>query len=63
MRGILNPASDFRGSFGLHVTGHDEFAGYMRMIRDAFPDFYNWINDIVTTDDRTVAPLTYTGTR
>lgn len=27
MRDILYPAIDFRGSIGLHVSGHDGFAG------------------------------------
>ncbi len=62
MREILSSEIDFRGSIGLHVTGHDGFAGYMRTIRDAFPDFHNAIDDIVATDDRAVARLTYTGT-
>lgn len=62
MRAILDPAIDFRGSIGLQVTGHDGFAGYMRVIRDAFPDFHNRIDEIVATDDRAVARLTYTGT-
>ena len=62
MRSILDPAIDFRGSIGLHVTGHDGFAGYMQTIRDAFSDVHNRIDDLVATDDRAVARLTYTGT-
>jgi steroid delta-isomerase-like uncharacterized protein len=62
MRDILDPDIDFRGSIGLQVHGHDGFAGYMQTIRDAFPDFHNRIDDIVATDDRAVARLTYTGT-
>ncbi|MGB0624994.1 MAG: ester cyclase [Alphaproteobacteria bacterium] len=62
MRSILDPAIDFRGPIGLHVTGHDGFAGYMQTIRDAFSDFHNRIDDLVATDDRAVARLTYTGT-
>jgi predicted ester cyclase len=62
MRDILDPATDFRGSIGLHVTGHDGFAGYMQTIRDAFSDFHNRIDEIIATDDRAVARLTYTGT-
>lgn len=62
MRAILDPVIDFRGSIGLHVTGYDGFAGYMQTIRDAFSDFYNRIDDIVATDDRAVARLTYSGT-
>jgi len=62
MRDILDPVIDFRGSIGLHVTGHDGFAGYMQTIRDAFSDFHNRIDEIIATDDRAVARLTYTGT-
>lgn len=62
MRRILSPEIDFRGSIGLHVIGHDGFAGYMQTIRDAFPDFHNAIEEIVATGDRAVARLTYTGT-
>ncbi len=61
-RAILTDDIDFRGSIGLHVSGHDGFLGYMQTIRDAFPDFYNHIEEIVATDDRAVARLTYSGT-
>jgi steroid delta-isomerase-like uncharacterized protein len=61
-RTILSTDIDFRGSIGLHVTGHDGFLGYMETIRDAFPDFHNHIEEIIATDDRAVARLTYSGT-
>jgi steroid delta-isomerase-like uncharacterized protein len=61
-RAILTADIDFRGSIGLHVSGHAGFLGYMQTIRDAFPDFYNHIEEIVATDDRAVARLTYSGT-
>ncbi len=62
MREILHRDIDFRGSIGLHVIGHDAFAGYMQTIRNAFSDFHNTIEEIVATEDRAVARLTYTGT-
>jgi steroid delta-isomerase-like uncharacterized protein len=62
MRGILSADIDFRGSIGLQVNGHAEFLGYMQTIRDAFPDFHNHIEEIIATDDRAVARLTYSGT-
>jgi predicted ester cyclase len=62
MRDILDPAIDFRGSIGLQVNDQEGFAGYMQTIRDAFSGFHNRIDDIVATDDRAVARLTYTGT-
>jgi len=58
MRAILDPQVGFHGSIGLHVTGHDGFAGCMRTIREAFPDFHNRIDDLVVTQDRAVARLT-----
>lgn len=61
-RAILTDDIDFRGSIGLQVTGHDGFLGYMQTIRDAFPDFHNHIEEIIATDDRAVARLTYSGT-
>ena len=61
-RAILTADVDFRGSIGLHVTGHDGFLGYIQTIRDAFPDFHNRIEEIIATDDRAVARLTYSGT-
>lgn len=62
MREILTADIDFRGSIGLQVNGHEEFLGYMRTIRYAFPDFHNHIEEIIATDDRAVARLTYSGT-
>ena len=62
MREILSADIDFRGSIGLHVSDHDGFLGYMQTIRDAFPDFHNHIEEIIATDDRAVARLTYSGT-
>ena len=62
MRDILTADIDFRGSIGLQVNGHEEFLGYMQTIRDAFPDFHNHIEEIIATDDRAVARLTYSGT-
>ncbi len=62
MREILSADIDFRGSIGLQVNGHEGFLGYMRTIRDAFPDFHNHIEEIIATDDRAVARLTYSGT-
>lgn len=59
---ILDSQEDFHGSISLHVSGHDGFAGYMRTIREAFPNFHNRIDDLVVTQDRAVARLTYRGT-
>ena len=61
-REILSPTVDFRGSVGLHVTGHEGFIGYMRTIRRAFPDFHNEIVELVAEDGKAAARLRYTGT-
>ena len=61
-RAILTPDIDFRGSIGLQVNGHDGFLDYTQTIRDAFPDFHNHIEEIIASDDRAVARLTYSGT-
>ena len=61
-RAILTADIDFRGSIGLQVTGHEGFIGYMQTIRNAFPDFHNHIEEIIASDDRAVARLTYSGT-
>lgn len=62
MRRLLAPDIDFRGSIGLQVSGHDGFAGYMRTVRAAFPDFSNRIDELIVAGDRAVARLSYTGT-
>jgi|SRR6516225_353763 len=52
----------FRGSVGVTTRGIGAFADYVRMIRDAFPDFHNRIESMLAEDNRVVARLQYTGT-
>ena len=52
----------FRGSLGQEKNGHAEFGEYVDFIEQAFPDFNNHIEDIVSEGDRSFARLTYTGT-
>ena len=59
---VLAPDVDFRGSIGLRTRGHTGVVEYMRLIRDAFPDFHNRIDDLVAEDEKVVARLTFTGT-
>lgn len=59
---LLADDIEFRGSLGQWKRGHAEFAAYVDFIRNAFPDFHNRIEDIVTEGDRSFARLTYTGT-
>jgi len=52
----------FRGSVGVATRGRDAFADYVRMIRNAFPDFHNQVESMLAEDSRVVARLQYTGT-
>lgn len=61
-REILSPDIVFRGSLGVDVRGHDGFLGYVALIRDAFPDFHNEIEEIISEEAHAAARLTYSGT-
>ena len=37
----------FRGALGRHAAGHAAFADYMRLVRGAFPDFEQTIDEVV----------------
>lgn len=57
-------ASDivFRGSLAVTVQGLDGFKQYVNMVRAAFPDFHNTIEELIAEGDKVVARLAYTGT-
>ena len=57
-------ASDvsFRGSLAVEVQGLEGFKSYMNMVRAAFPDFHNTIEDLIAEDSKVVARLTYNAT-
>jgi len=59
---LLSPALTFRGSLGIHVTGHSEFARYMEQVRGAFPDFQNRVTRIEEAGNSVTALLEYRGT-
>lgn len=59
---ILAPDITFRGSLGQVKRGYAGVSEYMKYIRDAFPDFTNRIEDIVSEGDKAFARLQYTGT-
>lgn len=59
---ILAEDITFRGSLGLSVKGRDGFRAYLGVVRAAFPDFHNTIEEIIAEGDRVVARLTYRGT-
>src|SRR5688500_18415528 len=59
---LLGETVSFRGSLGVSVEGRDGFREYVALVRSAFPDFHNRIEELIVEDDRIVARLTYTGT-
>jgi steroid delta-isomerase-like uncharacterized protein len=52
----------FHGSLGVDVRGHEGFLGYVALIRAAFPDFHNTIEQIISEDSQAAARLSYRGT-
>jgi steroid delta-isomerase-like uncharacterized protein len=59
---LLGETITFRGSLGVSVRGRDGFRDYMRTVQRAFPDFHNYVEELVAEGDQVVARLTYTGT-
>ena len=60
-RELLTEDIVFRGSLGIAVEGISAFLDYMRLVRTAFPDFYNTVEETVVEYDRVFARLTYRG--
>ncbi|MGH9702130.1 MAG: ester cyclase [Candidatus Acidiferrales bacterium] len=59
---ILSDEILFYGSLGVASQGRAAFCNYMRVVRAAFPDFHNQIEELVAEGDQVVARLTYCGT-
>lgn len=59
---ILSPDISFRGSLGLTKKGHSGFIDYVELVRSAFPDFHNTVEELIAEADNVVARLTYVGT-
>jgi predicted ester cyclase len=59
---ILTTDITFRGSLGNVIAGHDGVGSYMDLIRKAFPDFHNLIEETITQGNKSFARLRYTGT-
>jgi predicted ester cyclase len=59
---LISPSIKFHGSVGVSVEGLDGFRGYMRLIRSAFPDFHNTVEDLVAENGLVAARLSYRGT-
>lgn len=52
----------FHGSLGVSRTGHAGFIEYAELVRAAFPDFHNTVEDLIAEGDKVAACLTYRGT-
>jgi steroid delta-isomerase-like uncharacterized protein len=52
----------FRGSVGIATRGRQAFGDYVRMIRNAFPDFHNHVELMLAEDNRVVAQVQFKGT-
>ncbi len=59
---LIAPDVTFRGSLGVTVRGRDGFERYLTMVRTAFPNFHNTVEDLVAEGDKVAARLTYRGT-
>lgn len=59
---ILAEDITFRGSLGNVIAGHDGVGSYMDIIRKAFPDFRNHVEETITQGSKSFARLRYTGT-
>jgi steroid delta-isomerase-like uncharacterized protein len=59
---LVAPDIAFRGSLSTRSRGIDAFKAYVRMVKNAFPDFHNVIEDLIAEGDKVVARLTHQGT-
>ena len=60
-REILHTDFRFRGSLGPEYRGPDGFIGYMRSVHKALADYTCKIVDLITTEDRAVARMSFVG--
>ena len=61
-REIIDPGFSFRGSLGPELQGHEEFFQYLRSIHAALADYRCIIDELIATDSRAAARMTFTGT-
>lgn len=59
---ILDKNITFRGSLGEEKSGFEGLSEYIDFIRNAFPDFHNSIEIIVSEGNTSFAKLKYSGT-
>ena len=60
-REILHPEFRFRASLGPEKHGPDGFIEYMRSIHAALADYKCVIDDLITTENRAAARMTFHG--
>jgi steroid delta-isomerase-like uncharacterized protein len=60
-RRILHPALTFRASLGPTRSGPDGFISYMRAIHAALGDYFSVIDELIATNDRAAARMTFSG--
>lgn len=61
-REILHPEFSFRASLGPERRGPDGFIDYMRSVHAALGDYICIIDDLIETEDRAAARMTFRGT-
>lgn len=59
---ILDEKMTFRGSLGIEKIGFKGLSEYIDFIKNAFPDFHNEIQLIITEGNKSFAKLKYSGT-
>ncbi len=59
---IIDSDIVFRGSLNVSTRGLEGFKQYVALVRAAFPDFHNTIEDLIAEGDKIAARLTYRGT-
>ena len=59
---MIHPEVLFRGSLSISIKGLEGFRGYLQTVWNAFPDFKNTIEDIISEGDKVVARILYEGT-
>ena len=60
-RSILHPDFRFRASLGPERRGPDGFIGYMRSVHAALADYTCIIDDLIATETRAAARMTFKG--
>ena len=60
-RQLLSPGFRFRGSLGSECQGPDEFIAYMRAVHAALGDYTCRIDDLIATQHRAAARMTFQG--